>query len=464
MNTEIINYIERVRARNDDIFEKTGHVMRAFTHHYGCQQNVSDGEKINGMLLEMGYVLCESPQDADLVLFNTCAVRENAEDRIFGNVGALKHAKRRNPDMVVCLCGCMVQQEHIAEKIKKSFPYVDLVFGTHGMKKFPELLCNRLSGAVRQFETQDAAGEIVEGLPIARNGGAKAFLPVMYGCNNFCTYCVVPFVRGRERSREPEHILTEARELIANGVKDITLLGQNVNSYGRGLVKPKTFSELLCDIAALDGDFRIRFMTSHPKDCTRELIDVIAAHDKICNHIHLPVQSGSNRILAAMNRSYTREQYLDLIHYAKEKLPDVSFTSDIIVGFPGETRADFDETLSLVREVGYHSFYTFVYSRRHGTKAAELDDPVPADEKMRWFRELLDVQQQIGRAKYEQLIGRSIRVLAEGVGKTSEKHLTGRSEANVIVDFIAPKEKIGQFVTVNITEALNWAVLGNLTE
>ena len=459
---EFYRYTEHVRSYNDAVFEATGKTPKAYARHYGCQQNVSDGEKINGMLLQMGYVLCESPQDADLILYNTCAVRENAEDRIFGNVGALKHAKRRNPRMVVCLCGCMVQQEHISEKIKKSFPYVDLVFGTHAVKGFPQMLYNRLSGEARQFDITELKGEIIEGFPVYRDGTVKAFLPVMYGCDNFCTYCVVPLVRGRERSRAPGDIFAEAETLVQSGYRDITLLGQNVNSYGKNLPEPVNFSALLRKIAEIDGDFRIRFMTSHPKDCTRELIDTIAAHDKICSHIHLPVQSGSDRILAAMNRRYTRADYLALINYAKEKIPGISFTSDIIVGFPGETEQDFEDTLSLMKEVGYHSLFTFLYSKRAGTKAAEMEDDTPAEEKSRRFQKLLNVQQEIGAGKYSELVGKTIRVLAEGIGKTGDDYLIGRSEAGVIVDFLAPKEKIGEFVNVDITGALNWAVLGEI--
>ena len=459
---EFYAYIEHVRSYNDAVFEATAKTPKAYARHYGCQQNVSDGEKINGMLLHMGYVLCESPEDADLVLYNTCAVRENAEDRIFGNVGALKHAKSQNPRMVVCLCGCMVQQEHIVEKIKKSYPYVDLLFGTHAVKSFPKMLYSRLNGESRQFDITELKGEIIEGLPVFRDGAVKAFLPVMYGCDNFCTYCVVPLVRGRERSRDPADILNEAKALVDNGYKDITLLGQNVNSYGKNLPEPINFSSLLKKIAGIDGDFRIRFMTSHPKDCTRELIDTIAAYDKICKHIHLPVQSGSDRILAAMNRRYTRADYLALIDYAKEKIPEISFTSDIIVGFPGETDEDFEDTLSLVCKVRYLSLFTFLYSKRVGTKAAEMDDNATSEEKSRRFQKLLDLQQEIGSAKYAELIGKNIRVLAEGTGKTGNEYLTGRSEAGVIVDFIGPKEKIGEFVNVSITGALNWAVLGEI--
>lgn len=454
--------IALVRAHNDRVFEQTGQTPTACTRHYGCQQNVSDGEKINGMLLEMGYLLCESPQQADLVLYNTCAVRENAEDRIFGNVGALKHAKQQNPAMIIGLCGCMVQQEHIADKIKKSFPYVDLVFGTHAMQLFPQLLYKKLTTEGRVVAIPESDGDIVEGLPIRRDGAVKAWLPIMYGCNNFCTYCVVPLVRGRERSREPEQILAEAKSLIADGYKEITLLGQNVNSYGKGLAQPMTFSALLRELNALDGEFRIRFMTSHPKDCTKELIDTVAACEKVCNHIHLPVQSGSDRILYTMNRHYTRAEYLSLIDYAKEKIPGVAFTSDIIVGFPGETSEDFAQTLSLVEQVGYHSLFTFVYSKRQGTKAAEMDDPIPREEKMRWFEELLQTQKRLGGERYGELVGKTVRVLAEGIGKTGADYLTGRTEHGVIVDFTSPPESVGRFVDVKITQALNWAVLGEI--
>lgn len=458
------HYIDWIRRYNKEKFMKTGIQPVVYSHTYGCQQNVSDGEKINGMLSEMGYILCASPDEADLVLFNTCAVRENAEDRIFGNVGALKRAKRRNPGMIVALCGCMMQQDHIVQRIKKSFPYVDLVFGTHALPRFPELLYQKLANQGRIFETEAMDGEIVEGLPVRRDGTVKAWLPIMYGCDNFCTYCVVPLVRGRERSREPENILREARQLIGEGYKEITLLGQNVNSYGKGLAVPITFAELLRQLCAIPGEFRLRFMTSHPKDCTRELIDTIAANSKLCSHIHLPVQSGSDRILTAMNRKYTREEYLSLIRYARETIPGVSFTSDIIVGFPGETQEDFEETLSLVREVGYHSLFTFLYSPRRGTKAAEMDDPIETEQKMRWFQQLLDTQHELGAKQYGALVGKNVRVLCEGPGGSGEGYLTGRTETGVIVEFIGESIKIGQFVDIKVTKAKNWAVLGEIIE
>ena len=346
----------------------------AHVHSFGCQQNVSDGEKIKGMLADMGYGFSNSADGADLVLFNTCAVRENAEDRVFGNLGALKHNKKQNPDMLIGVCGCMVQQEHITERIRKSFPYVDMVFGTHVLHTLPQIIYEAMTTHKRQISIPQMDGVIAEGIPLRRESALKASVPIMYGCNNFCTYCIVPYVRGRERSRDPEDILAEVRQLVENGCKEVLLLGQNVNSYGRGT--DVNFPELLRRINDIPGEFRICYMSSHPKDATRELIDTIAECGKVTRHFHLPVQSGSNRILKLMNRSYTREHYLELINYAKERIPDVALTSDIIVGFPGETYEDFQDTLSLIREVKYDSLFTFIYSPRKGTKAAEMPDPI----------------------------------------------------------------------------------------
>ena len=363
---------------------------------YGCQQNVADSEKIKGMLHEMGYGFTEERTKAQLILFNTCAVREHAEDRVFGNVGALKKYKHEHPGVVIACCGCMMQQQHIAEKIKKSFPFVDLVFGTHVIHQLPGLLYKTLTGKKRVFEIPDMDGVIAEGVPVLRDEEKRAWLPIMYGCNNFCTYCIVPYVRGRERSRDPQDILKEARELVQNGCKEITLLGQNVNSYGKNLEPKVTFAQLLRMINDIDGDFRIRFMTSHPKDCTRELLETMAQCDKVAKHLHLPFQSGNDRVLKAMNRNYTREKYLSLIRYAKELMGDaLSITSDIIVGFPGETYEEFQDTLSLIEEVRFTSLFTFIYSPRNGTPAARMPDPVSAEEKGRWLRELLAVQEKI---------------------------------------------------------------------
>lgn len=365
---------------------------------YGCQQNVADSEKIKGMLHEMGYGFTEERTKAQLILFNTCAVREHAEDRVFGNVGALKKYKHEHPGVVIACCGCMMQQQHIAEKIKKSFPFVDLVFGTHVIHQLPGLLYKTLTGKKRVFEIPDMDGVIAEGVPVLRDEEKRAWLPIMYGCNNFCTYCIVPYVRGRERSRDPQDILKEAKELVQNGCKEITLLGQNVNSYGKNLEPKVTFAQLLRMINDIDGDFRIRFMTSHPKDCTRELLETMAQCDKVAKHLHLPFQSGNDRVLKAMNRNYTREKYLSLIRYAKELMGDaLSITSDIIVGFPGETYEEFQDTLSLIEEVRFTSLFTFIYSPRNGTPAARMPDPVPAEEKGRWLRELLAVQEKSRR-------------------------------------------------------------------
>ncbi len=370
---------------------------KAFVHTYGCQGNLADSERIKGLLEEIGYVFCENAEDADLILYNTCAIREHAEDRVFGNVGALKNLKKANPHLIVALCGCMMQQEHICEKIKKSYPFVNLVFGTHVLHRFPELLYKNISAKKRVFLTPDCDGVIAEGLPASRDSGENAWLPIMYGCNNFCSYCIVPYVRGRERSRKPEIIMAEAKELIAQGYKKITLLGQNVNSYGKNCDFNMSFSRLVKELDALNGDFTFDFMTSHPRDCSFELIDTLSECKHFCGHLHLPVQSGNNRILKEMNRHYTREHYLSLIDYAKKKIPDVDLTTDIIVGFPGETYEEFLDTLSLVKEVKYGSMFTFIYSPRKGTPAALLPDPISKKEKGQWFTELLQVQEEISR-------------------------------------------------------------------
>ena len=356
LSPALLRQMEYSRQVRELLAARYDHPPMAYVHSFGCQQNQSDGEKIAGMLAQMGYGFTDAPEQADLVIYNTCAVRENAEDRVFGNVGALKSAKKRRAGMLIGLCGCMMQQQAVADKIKKSYPYVDLVFGTHALHTLPELLYRRLLGENRQFSTENARGEIIEGVPLRRSGLIKANLPVMYGCDNFCTYCIVPYVRGRERSRNPGDVLNEARALVGQGYRELLLLGQNVNSYGKGLSEPINFAALLRRVNEIEDDFWIRFMTSHPKDCTHELIDTIAACNKVCRHIHLPVQSGSDRILAAMNRHYTVAHYLELIDYARARIPGVTFSSDIIVGFPGETRADFEQTLELIKRVRFNAY------------------------------------------------------------------------------------------------------------
>lgn len=432
---------------------------------YGCQQNVADSEKIKGMLHEMGYGFTEERTKAQLILFNTCAVREHAEDRVFGNVGALKKYKHEHPGVVIACCGCMMQQQHIAEKIKKSFPFVDLVFGTHVIHQLPGLLYKTLTGKKRVFEIPDMDGVIAEGVPVLRDEEKRAWLPIMYGCNNFCTYCIVPYVRGRERSRDPQDILKEARELVQNGCKEITLLGQNVNSYGKNLEPKVTFAQLLRMINDIDGDFRIRFMTSHPKDCTRELLETMAQCDKVAKHLHLPFQSGNDRVLKAMNRNYTIEKYLSLIRYAKELMGDaLSITSDIIVGFPGETYEEFQDTLSLIEEVGFTSLFTFIYSPRNGTPAARMPDPVPAEEKGRWLRELLAVQEKISAENMKKYAGKTFKCFVYGKGKLGEHSLEARTDGNLIVEFDGDESLIGSFKNITVTEPLTYVLKGRLAE
>ncbi len=442
---------------------KRGEVPLAYIRTYGCQQNVADSERIKGMLHQAGFCFTDTPDDADFILFNTCAVREHAEDRVFGNVGALKNLKRRHPGILIALCGCMMEQEHVADRIRDSFPFVSLVFGTHCLHEFPALLYRALVDGSRVFVRDNDDRLVHEGIPALRDGRVKGWLPIMYGCDNFCTYCIVPYVRGRERSRKPSVILAEAREMIAMGYKDITLLGQNVNSYGKGLPDRPTFSSLIRQIDAIDGDYWLRFMTSHPKDCTRELIDTIADSRHISLHLHLPFQSGSDRILRLMNRRYTRDKYLDIVNYAKARIPRVSLTSDVIVGFPGETEEDFEDTLSLIREVGFTSLFTFIYSKRRGTPAAKMDDPVTDEEKGARFRRLLEVQEEIAAVRCASMVGTTERVLVEEPSRTAGV-LCGRTSGNIIVEFTGSPELIGTFRDVHITSARNWILKGELIE
>ncbi len=432
---------------------------------YGCQQNVADSEKIKGMLGVMGYEFTEERTNAKLIIFNTCAVREHAEDRVFGNVGALKKYKLANPDVIIALCGCMMQQKHIADKIKESFQFVDLVFGTHVVHRLPELLFKALTQRKRVFELPDTDGVIAEGLPVKRDNDKKAWLPIMYGCNNFCSYCIVPYVRGRERSRSVENVVNEFKELVCQGYKEITLLGQNVNSYGKDLEPKVSFSELLKKLNSLEGDFRIRFMTSHPKDCTRELLETMASCDKVAKHLHLPFQSGNNRVLKAMNRGYTRERYLELINYAKELMGDeLSITSDIIVGFPGETYEEFKDTYSLVEELGATSLFTFIYSPRVGTPAAKLADPISYDEKSKWLRELLVLQERKSAEQMALHAGKTFKCFVYGHGKTNDNYLAARTDGNLIIEFEGDEGLVGSFVNIKVTEPLTYVMLGELVK
>ena len=435
----------------------TKNLLRLLTH---CQQNENDSEKIAGLLSEMGYGFTENPSNADLVVFNTCAIRENAEKKVYGMLGALKPLKEMRPSMVIALCGCMANEEHNVKRLKSTFRQVDIVFGTNSLHKFPTLLLGVLETRQKAFLTEEDA-EIHEGVPTYRKSSLKVNVPIMYGCNNFCTYCIVPYVRGRERSRNKEDILAECRCLIENGCKEITLLGQNVNSYGKDLPDGVDFSDLLSEIAAIDGDFLIRFMTSHPRDAGKKLFDTMASSPKIAKQLHLPFQSGSSRVLKAMNRHYDREKYLELVRYAKSVMPDLVLTSDVIVGFPGETEEEFEETISLIQQVRYDSLFTFIFSPRTGTPAASMDDPTPKEEKNRRFDRLCAVQNSISEEIHESYVGKTMRCLVDGMDKG---FLTARTEGGRLVRFTAEDKYIGTYQYITITGATTWSLTGELSK
>ena len=431
----------------------------AFVDTYGCQQNEADSERIRGMLQCAGYGFTDTEEGADVIVLNTCAVREHAEQRVFGNVGALVHTKRRHPRQKIFVCGCMMGQPQVAERIKKSYPHVDGVFSTHHLWQFPELLLHVLTTGKRIFATEDSAGSIAEHIPVARTNTLKAWVSVMYGCNNFCSYCIVPYVRGRERSRRPEDVLEECRGLIAAGYKEITLLGQNVNSYGKDLACGVDFADLMAQVAELPGEFRLRFMTSHPKDANRKLFDTIAKYPKICKQFHLPFQSGSDRILKLMNRRYTAEQYLSLVDYGRSLMPELVLTSDVIVGFPGETEEDFEDTIRLIERVRYDALFTFIFSPREGTPAAAMDDPTPRADKNRRFDRLVAVQNRISEEKHRAYIGKTVRVLVDG---RDGEQLTARTDGGRLVRFAGDDSLIGQFLDVEITDCTTWSLVGIL--
>ncbi len=431
----------------------------AYVETYGCQQNEADSERIRGMLKECGYDICDEAEGADVVVMNTCAIREHAEQRVFGNLGALTHTKRRHPEQKIFLCGCMAGQEVVTTRIKNSYPHVDGVFSTHHLWQFAEILYKVLTSSKRQFYIADEAGSIAEGLPVVRSNTLKSWVSIMYGCNNFCTYCIVPYVRGRERSRKPEAILAECRELVASGCKEITLLGQNVNSYGKDLDCGMDFADLLAEIAKIEGDFLIRFMTSHPRDASYKLFDTMASSPKIAKQLHLPFQSGSSRVLKAMNRHYDREKYLDKVTYAKKVMPELVLTSDVIVGFPGETEEEFEETISLIEAVRYDALFTFIFSPRPGTPAASMEDNTPKEEKNRRFDRLCAVQNQISEQIHAGYVGRTFRCLVDGRDK---EHLTARTEGGRLVRFEGKDDLIGTYQNIAITHSSTWSLLGEL--
>ncbi len=460
---ERIEAQEAIAARLRERFTADGRTPLALVDTYGCQQNESDSERIRGYLAEMGFGFTRDEFAADLIVINTCAVREHAEKRVLGNVGALNHSKKAKPEQIICICGCMVQQPHMAEKIKRSYPIVNLVFGPHELWHFPELLEQTLLRKKRIFAVAPGDGSVTEGEPRQREGWPKAWLSVMYGCNNFCSYCIVPYVRGRERSRRPEEIVAEARQLAEAGYKDITLLGQNVNSYGKDLGSGTDFAGLLRMVNDVPGDFRIRFMTSHPKDATEALFRAMAECEKCTHHLHLPVQAGSDRVLKAMNRGYTAAQYLEKVSLARRYMPDLVLTTDIIVGFPGETDAEFDETLRLVEQVGYDAMFTFIYSPRAGTKAAEMPDPMTREEKQRNFDRLLETANRISAEKHAAYVGRELEVLIDGLGR-GEGELTGRTRNGRLVHLKGDAALVGQFENVKITDSNTWALHAELVK
>lgn len=441
-------------------FAAEGRTMLAMVDTYGCQQNEADSEKLRGYLAEMGFGFTEDEFAADIVLVNTCAVREHAEMRVLGNVGALNHSKKAKPGQIIAVCGCMVQQEHMAQKIKMSYPVVDLVFGPHELWRFPELLERVLDSGKRVFSTADDTGSVAEGIPTARVDKVKAWLSIMYGCNNFCTYCIVPYVRGRERSRRPEDVVAEARELIEAGYKEITLLGQNVNSYGRDLGGEVDFADLIRMIDAIPGDYLIRFMTSHPKDATEKLFKTMAECRHCAHQLHLPVQSGSDRILKAMNRSYDSEKYLRQVELARSYMPDLVLTTDIIVGFPGETDEDFEDTIRLVERVRYDAMFTFIYSKRVGTPAATMPDPYTREQKQVHFDRLMDVSNRISGEKHKEYEGQTLRVLVDGETGRDEYNLSSRTNGGRLVHLRGDTGLIGRFIDVKITASNTWALYG----
>ncbi len=457
------NYIDELRLCFSEKQRKSGRAPVAFTKTFGCQQNENDTERINGMLSEMGFVFSDRPEDADFILLNTCAVREHAEKKVYGTVGSFVLLKREKPELIIALCGCMMQQSTVSEAIRKKYRHVDLLFGPHALYRFPENLYKIITEKKRIFDNAPSDGNLAEGLPVLRADKTRAWVSIMSGCNNFCTYCIVPHVRGRERSRKPEDVLSEVRSLIQKGYREITLLGQNVNSYCNDLNINYDFSDLLREIDAMDGDFTIRFMTSHPKDASEKLIETIATSRHISHHIHLPFQSGSNRILKMMNRKYTREDYLHLIAFAKEKIPDVVFTSDVIVGFPTETEEDFQDTVSLIREVEFDGLYTFIYSPRTGTPAAVMEGQISDEIKAERYQRLTALQTELSVLANEKLVGKTVEILVTGQNEKDPSLCNGRTESNKLVHFPGNLPE-GTKAKVRIDRALNWGMFATLCD
>ena len=445
-----------------ELHRQRGRTVRAMVDTFGCQQNVADSQHILGMLEAMGCEFVTEPAQADIVVLNTCAIREHAEKRVYGNLGALTHTKKADPEQIICLCGCMAQRPEVAEKVRKSYRHVDLVFGPQALWKFPELLWQVYSRRGRVFSVEEEHGSIAEGMPVVREGRTRAWVSIMYGCNNFCSYCIVPYVRGRERSREPEQIINEVRQLAAEGYKEITLLGQNVNSYGKDLGTGYDFADLLAALDEIPGDYLIRFMSSQPKDASFKLFDTMARCTHVAKQLHLPVQSGSDRVLRAMNRPYDKARYLELISYARKVMPELVLTSDVIIGFPGETEAEAMETVALVEQVRFDALFTFIFSPRPGTPAAKMDDPVPRAEKQVWFDRLCDTQNRISEEIHAQYVGRTLRCLIDGESDDSRWPLTARTAGGRLVHLVGDRAAIGAYHDVKITDSNTWALFGEM--
>ena len=457
--------MQRQREFTEKIKElhiQRGKAVRALVDTFGCQQNVADSQHIMGMLEAMGCEFVTEPAEADIIVLNTCAIRDHAEKRVYGNLGALTHTKKANPEQIICLCGCMAQRPEVAEKVRQSYRHVDLVFGPQALWKFPELLYQVYTRRGRVFSVENEHGSIAEGMPVVREGRTRAWVSIMYGCNNFCSYCIVPYVRGRERSRDPEQIIAEVRQLAAEGYKEITLLGQNVNSYGKDLGTGYDFADLLTALDEIPGDYLIRFMSSQPKDASFKLFDTMARCSHVAKQLHLPVQSGSDRVLRAMNRPYDKARYLELITYAREVMPELVLTSDVIIGFPGETEAEAMETVALVEQVRFDALFTFIFSPRPGTPAAKMDDPVPRAEKQVWFDRLCDAQDKISEEIHAQYVGRTLRCLIDGQSNDSRWPLTARTAGGRLVHLVGDASAIGNYHDVKITDSNTWALFGEM--
>ncbi len=457
--TKKIDYISKVKDIVADRQRVDGKIRKVYVLTFGCQQNEADSEKLLGCALSMGYTKCTDPKDADLILVNTCAIREHAELKALSCIGQFKHIKDKNPELIIGVCGCMTAQTHRCDELKHRYPYVSFTLDPSEMSMLPEIMFRHFTEKKRLFPIGESKDNIGEELPVYRENKTKAWLSIMYGCNNFCTYCIVPYVRDRERSRSKDAILREAHELIDSGVKEITLLGQNVNSY-RGECD---FADLLSEVADIDGDYIVRFMTSHPKDASEKLFEVMKDHPRIAKQFHLPLQSGSDRILSAMNRRYDREKYMSLVEKLRQLMPDITITSDIIVGFPGETEEDFEDTLDIIRRARFDMIFSFIYSRRKGTPAAEMEDQIPREIQNARFDRLLQVQNEIALEKNELMVGKCVRVLCEGESKGDSDVYSGRTEGNKIVHFKDPTgDSAGRFVYVKITRAEPFVLHGEL--